>query len=129
MLSTKYLIGYYDTNVKEFYEISKLKTYIDEQNLEKIFVYAKNNKNNLEIKRRPEPLVANYGNKLGEFAFRRWVKNVIDDPSNNIELKKQIPVTKFHNTNLKGNEYVLTSQDIEDVIAISYNNINGIQQM
>lgn len=133
--SFKYLIGSFETkndetllSGSEFYDNSPmLQAYITKDNLEKIFKYGENNRNNREIKQRPEPLVANYGNKPKNFAFRRWVKDVISDPSNDIELKQIIPDSKFHNTNLKGNGYVLTAQDVEDVISIAYNNINGIE--
>lgn len=133
----KYLIGSFsnrkDETVlsgEEFYDKSSvLQSYISKKDLKKIFDYAENNKNNKEIKQRPEPLVANYANTEGNFAFRRWVKDVIEDSTNNIDTIKQIPDSKFHNTNLKGNGYVLTAQDIEDVIAISYNNINGINTL
>jgi len=130
----KYLIMDFESSEDEtlmsgsqFYDVSKkLQKTISKEDLKKIFQYAKDHKNLKEIKARPEPLVANYGNKHLDFAFRRWVKDAILDLNIIIHGSKNI----YHNTNLKGNgEWVPTAQDMEDVISIGYNNVNKINKI
>lgn len=131
----KYLIGDFETSSDEtlmsgeqFYDASqKLQKCISKDDLKKIFQYAKDHNDLKEIKARPEPLVANYGNKQLAFAFRRWVKDAIKDLGIQINGNSS---SLYHNTNLKGNgSWVPTAQDMEDVIAIGYNNVNNINKL
>lgn len=131
----RYLIGEFEKTSDEtlmsgeqFYDASqKLQKCISKDDLKRIFQYAKDHNNLKEIKARPEPLVANYGNKQFEFAFRRWVKDAVQDLD--IHINGNLS-SLYHDTNLKGNgSWVPTAQDMEDVIAIGYNNVNKINKL
>lgn len=129
----RYLIGEFSSTEDEtllsgeqFYDISTdLQDAISKDDLRKIFEYGKSHKNIGDIKKRPEPLVANYDNKHGKFAFRRWVRDAVKE----LGIKVKGTANKlYHDTNLKGNGlWVPTAQDMEDVISIGYNNINKIK--
>ena len=128
----RYLINNFDStddetlkSAKEFWQSSKqMQKAVSLDDLEKIYDYRDKHTKESQIKSRPEPLVANYGNKEGSFAFRRWVKNVpgikINGNANSL----------FHDTNLKGNgAWTPTAQDMEDVISVAYNNVNHINKV
>lgn len=132
----RYLVNNFDTtkdillkSAKDFYEIStSLKKAVpDIKDLEAIYIkrdeILKDRKNPLykEVKQRPEPLVANYNNSYGRFAFRKWVKKIINEINPNLN----IPDTKYHDTTLLGEgSWVPSAEEMEDIIALSWNSNN-----
>lgn len=102
------------------YDLFK-KTGLTKDNIEYIYDYAvKNNK--------PCPIVGNYGNNSGKFAFRRWVAELDGDYSavgNKFDIyKAKSPYCGLHDTTLaEDGKFFPSSEDWESVIAISYNNL------
>lgn len=110
-------------SASQFWDVSvSLQKTISKKDLERIFSYAKEHYSDRDIKSRPEPLVANYANRLYAYSFRRWVDRVVR------ELNIQVNKPKYHDTKLTGNgHWIPSAQDMEDIISIGYNNINNIE--
>jgi hypothetical protein len=69
------------------------------------------------------PIVGNYGNKPGQFAFRRWVDKYADELGIEFNLEKTTGYYKgLHNTNLKENgKFFPNAADDESIIAFLHN--------